>query len=250
VNISKSYYAGLSGLQLPVPKYRFPEAYQSSSRLTYYATFFNSIEVNSSFYKIPRLATIAKWAAQVPDQFKFTFKLFKEITHAKNLSFDRAHIAQFMENISVVGNKKGCLLVQFPPSVTNDRINQLDKLLNEIRQVDPAQLWRVAMEFRSASWYNEDVYELLNFYNATIVIHDKGAATSLRGDLQSDLVYVRFHGPAGNYRGSYSDDFLAEYSGYISEWLEEEKTVYVYFNNTMGEAFQNLRRLNGAVSTF
>jgi uncharacterized protein YecE (DUF72 family) len=247
VNFPKSYYAGLSGLQLPVPRYRFPEAYQASSRLTYYATFFNSIEINSSFYKIPRFATIAKWAAQVPDQFRFTFKLFKEITHAKNLNFDPTHIAQFMENISGVGDKKGCLLVQFPPSVTNDRINQLDKLLNEIKQVDPAQLWRVAMEFRSASWYNEDVYELLNFYNATLVIHDKGASATPSGNLQSDLVYVRFHGPAGNYRGSYSDDFLAEYSGYISEWLQERKTVYVYFNNTMGEAFQNLRKLNGAV---
>jgi uncharacterized protein YecE (DUF72 family) len=244
MNMSKSYYAGLSGLQLPVPKYRFPEPHQASSRLTYYATFFNSIEINSSFYKIPRLATIAKWAAQVPDQFKFTFKLFKEITHAKNLNFNSADVAQFMENISAVGDKKGCLLVQFPPSLTNDHINRLDKLLNAIQQVDPTQLWKVAVEFRSGSWYNEDVYELLNFYNATMVIHDKGASATPRSDLQSELIYVRFHGPAGNYRGSYTDDFLGEYESYINEWLEDGKTVYVYFNNTMGEAFQNLRTLN------
>ena len=57
-------------------------------------------------------------------------------------------------------------------------------------------------------------------------------------------MYVRFHGPTGNYRESYVDDFLYEYASYINEWIEEGKTVYVYFNNTMGDAFNNLKYLN------
>jgi uncharacterized protein YecE (DUF72 family) len=112
-----SYFSGLSGLQLPIPKYLFPEPHQASSRLSYYATFFNSIEINSSFYKIPKTTTVARWAMQVPDDFRFTFKLFKDITHVKNLKFDPALVKQFIETISAVGDKKGCLLIQFPPSL-------------------------------------------------------------------------------------------------------------------------------------
>jgi len=62
------FYSGISGLQLPIPKYLFPDPYKQSSRLTYYASLFNSIEINSSFYKIPLSTTIAKWAASVPHQ--------------------------------------------------------------------------------------------------------------------------------------------------------------------------------------
>ena len=66
-------------------------------------------------------------------------------------------------------------------------------------------------------------------------------------DLQADFIYVRFHGPTGNYRGSYSDDVLSEYAGYIMDWVDEGKIVYVYFNNTAGDAFNNLQTLNNLV---
>ena len=74
------FYSGLSGLQLNIPQYLYPPPFENASRLTYYASLFNSIEINSSFYKIPKAATVAKWAACVPENFKFTFKLWKGIT--------------------------------------------------------------------------------------------------------------------------------------------------------------------------
>jgi uncharacterized protein YecE (DUF72 family) len=116
--------------------------------------------------------------------------------------------------------------------------------LHEIKEADPGHMWKVAIEFRSQSWYNEGVYELLDFYSATVVIQDKLTGVIPPVNYKSDLVYVRFHGPAGNYRGSYSDEFLEEYATYVKEWIEDGKTVSVYFNNTMGEAFQNLVFLN------
>lgn len=64
-------------------------------------------------------------------------------------------------------------------------------------------------------------------------------------DHTSDFIYLRFHGPQGNYRESYAEDFLNEYATYIHEWMEAGKTVYVYFNNTMGDALKNLEALNG-----
>ncbi len=113
-NFQPSYYSGISGLQLHIPKYLFPPPYENASRLTYYSTFFNSIEFNSSFYKIPQQATITKWRDSVNDDFRFTFKLWKEITHCKGFDFKKEDVELFMKAINKVQNKKGCLLIQFP----------------------------------------------------------------------------------------------------------------------------------------
>ena len=240
-----NFYAGLSGIELPVPKYQFPPEFQKTSRLTYYATFFNSIEINSSFYKIPMRGTVGRWASSVPANFRFTFKLSREITHIKDLAFDVSYIKQFLDIISYVGEKKGCLLVQFPPSLQNESIGQLARLLTAIQEADPDRMWPVALEFRSRTWYTPEVYDLLQYYRATLVIHDIQHSATPLNTVLSDLIYVRFHGPTGNYRGSYAQSFLQEYTEYIEGWLREGKKVYVYFNNTAGDAFNNLKTLTG-----
>lgn len=239
-----NFFSGLSGLELPIPKYKFPLEYQKTSRLTYYAAHFNSLEVNRSFYKIPLKRTVTKWASSVPEDFKFTFKLFKEITHQKNLKFDSMYIEQFMEAVSHTGTKKGCILVQFPPSLKNENLEQLDNLLRSIKSFDGETAWKVAVEFRNKGWYNDDVYNVLNSHRVSLVIHDIPSSATPLFDYSSDVIYIRFHGPTGNYRGTYPDAFLNEYTEYIKEWLSESKTVYVYFNNTMGDAFNNLTTLN------
>ncbi|MDF2457234.1 MAG: hypothetical protein K0R51_3227 [Cytophagaceae bacterium] len=242
-NSSLNSYFGLSGLQLPIPKYKYPPEHQATSRLTYYATFFNSIEINSTFYKLPMPATAGKWAAQVPDDFKFTFKLWKEITHVKGLAFKETDVEAFFKVIASAGAKKGCVLVQFPPSLGKSNIWQLDALLKYISQCNVDGSWNIAVEFRNKTWYHEDVYGLIEKYKAAIVIQDIPKSVTPFLNHASEFIYVRFHGPTGNYRESYAEDFLAEYSTYIKEWLEEGKTVYAYFNNTMGDAFQNSQQL-------
>lgn len=112
----ENYYSVTSGLLLPVPnKLHYPKEFQEKSRLCYYASLMDSIEINSSFYKVPQVSTMKKWAADVPEEFRFTFKLFKEITHNKDLAFDPEVVSSFFSVISHVEEKKGCLLVQFPP---------------------------------------------------------------------------------------------------------------------------------------
>ena len=239
-----NFYSGLSGLELPIPKYLFPEPHQNSSRLTYYSTFFNSIEINKTFYKLPLAKTITKWVSEVPDNFKFTFKLWKEITHVKNLDFKEADVEAFFKVISAAGHKKGCLLVQFPPGLGKSHIMQLEALLRCIDQNNPNYEWKIAIEFRNKSWYDTDVYDLLDSFKAAIVIQDLPKSRTPVLTHTSDFIYVRFHGPTGNYRDSYSESFLSEYAIYIKEWLEEGKTVYSYFNNTMGDAFKNSDMLN------
>ncbi len=237
-------YSGTSGLMLPTLKALYPLEFQDKSRLTYYASLFNSVEINSSFYKIPMASTVIKWAESVPDNFQFTFKLSKAITHVKELKFNVDDVKPFIATIENIGNKKGCLLIQFPPSLKIEKINQLEKLLINIQDANAKHLWKVAIEFRNNSWYQKEVYDLLNQYKISLVIHDIPASATPIIDFDESFKYVRFHGPDKNYRGSYSDNFLYEYALHIKAWINEGKAVYIYFNNTMGDAVKNLMTLN------
>ncbi len=240
----ENYFSGTSGLLLPVPnKLHYPEEFQDKSRLCYYASLMNTIEINSSFYKIPQSSTIRKWAADVPESFRFSFKLFKEITHNKDLAFDPEMISRFFSVIGEIREKKGCLLVQFPPSVRIGHFNQLRFLMSVLRENDSLFEWKIALEFRHSSLYIDEIHESLDEYRLGMVIHDKTPASSPVRESHPDFIYLRFHGPGGNYRGSYSDDVLYEYASYVAEWLSADKKVFVYFNNTMGEAHANLNML-------
>jgi uncharacterized protein YecE (DUF72 family) len=250
-NTEFAYYSGTSGLLLPVPnKLFYPEEYQGKSRLCFYSSMMNSIEINSSFYNVPMATTVAKWANDVPEDFKFTFKLSKEITHNKGLAFDPEAVKRFMDVINLVGHKKGCLLVQFPPGVRIAQLRQLNLLMNVLRESDPQKQWNIALEFRHISLYHDDVYRLLDDHTMGMVIQDKPPAATPMLDSELLFLYLRFHGPGGSYRGSYEDEVLYEYAGYIREWLSEGKSVYTYFNNTMGNAIANLFTLKGIVLGF
>jgi len=240
------FYGGTSGLQLPIPKRDFPPELADKSRIYYCSTILNSLEVNSSFYKVPLASTVKKWADDVTGDFRFTFKLWRDITHNKGLEFKVEDVQKFLNTIQIPANRKGCLLVQFPPSLTVANKNQLEILLNVIKDCDPVS-WPIALEFRHKSWYQDDVYEMIEKHRATLVVHDMPASASPLDSFNDELVYLRFHGPDGKYRGSYSDEFLAEYASYINDWLYEGKTVYTYFNNTMGNALQNLMTLKSYV---
>ena len=244
----KGYYSGTSGLLLPVPnKLHYPEEFRERSRLCYYGSLMDSIEINSSFYKVPLASTVKKWSADVPNGFRFTFKLFKGITHSPQLGFDPAEIGRFMEVIRSADEKKGCLLVQFPPSVRIGNLRQISRLMFSLREHDPENEWKIAFEFRHASLYTEEITELLEENGLGMVIHDKGMGTGPEDGPDSPFRYLRFHGPGGDYRGSYAEDVLSEYAGYITEWLLEGKEVFVYFNNTMGDAYGNLKTLSRLV---
>lgn len=248
MNPKSKCYAGTSGLVLPVAnKLAFPPAYQDKSRLSYYASLFNSLEVNSSFYKVPMATTTKRWATEVPEGFKFTFKLFRGITHNKGLIFEDELVQKFMHVIDQVGDKKGALLVQFPASIVFDSVAQLERLLAGIRQYDPKKTWHLSIEFRHTSWYRKETYKLLTKYHAAMVIHDMPKSIPPPLSSRLDFEYVRFHGPAGDYKGGYSDEVLQGYADRINAWLKEGKTVYVYFNNTIGDALKNLIKLNESI---
>ena len=164
------------------------------------------------------------------------------------MHFDPADVNRFMRSIDSAGNKKGCLLIQFPPKLGNDFMPQLERLLTIIKEVTIIDPWDMAVEFRHRSWYHETTFELLDAYNTAMVIHDMPKSATPMEELATDIVYMRFHGPTGNYRDSYSDEVLSEHALYIKDWIKEGKKVYAYFNNTAGDAFRNLETLNRMVN--
>ncbi|WP_342646067.1 DUF72 domain-containing protein [Mucilaginibacter sp. CSA2-8R] len=248
-NNKGNFYSGTSNVVLPVPnKQAYPEAFKDKSRLTYYSSLFNSVEINSTFYKLPLARTVERWTQETEDNFRFTFKLWQGITHTKGDPFLSEDLARFIHIINYAQNKKGALLIQFPPSVSRNPI-LLHRLLTEIKLAAPDAQWPIAIEFRHRSWYTDQIYEMLEQHGAAMVWHDLPASAAPIQVSNVDLIYLRFHGPEGGYRGSYTDDFLSEYATYITDWLSEGKTVYTYFNNTMGAAVQNLVTLNKLVNS-
>lgn len=246
-SINQLFYSGCSGLQLPVPRSQYPPEFQEKSRLEYYSALFNSIEINSIFYKLPRSSTVAKWAETVPDNFRFTFKVSKTITHVKDLKFAEKDITDFIKTVENIGNKKGCLLAQFPPSLKIEKLNELHMLLETLGEATHNKNWRIAMEFRNSSWYEREVYELLEEFDVSLVIQDIPASATPLSPQIGKFIYLRFHGPEPRYRGTYSNEFLLKYSQYIKQWINEGKTVFAYFNNTVGDAAGNLQTLNSYV---
>jgi uncharacterized protein YecE (DUF72 family) len=241
VTLRQNYFCGTSGIQVPFSREEYPIEYKGASRLNYYSSIFNSLEINSTFKKLPRPGTITRWTEEVGKDFRFTFKIIKDVTHSKGLTFEPEVVDTFFNTIKNVGEKRGCILLQFPPSQKVGALNKLQSIFDAIRPWRSA--WEMAVEFRNNSWYNDEVYNLLADYRISLVLHDKsGSAPPLL--MSTETVYLRFHGPTGNYRGSYDSTFLKNWSAHIDEWLNSGKTVYVYFNNTMGDAFKNLQTLN------
>lgn len=241
------FYSGTSGLILPYKNKSFyPLQYQEKSRLFFYGSLFNSIEINSSFYKPPQYKTVRKWTEDVPGDFKFTFKLWQEITHGKVRNIDDKEIENFIHTISGAGGKSGCLLVQFPPSLKFSGYAWAKELLASIQKANNKK-WHIALEFRDTSWYRDETYQLLHDSGAGLVYHDKKGSQSPLEEIDAAFIYLRFHGPEGDYRGSYEDALLYEYAGYIREWMANGKDVYCYFNNTMGDAIGNLKQLSNYI---
>jgi uncharacterized protein YecE (DUF72 family) len=236
------FRSGTSGLVLREPnKLHFPGEFRDKHRLVYYASKFNSMEINSSFYKIPLCRTYKNWSEMVPDDFQFTVKLWQGITHEE--TYDPRDLEQFFAATDCLGNKRGCLLIQFAAKTKMD-FSGFDRLLENIRSLDPMEKWRLAVEFRDAKWYAAEIYEILDEYHASLVLHDMPASKPSVLNKKAPFVYLRFHGEQGDYRGSYTLRHLSNIANDIRSWLEQGKDVYAYFNNTIGDAVANLQTLN------
>lgn len=236
-------YIGTSGIALPGNKTSFPEKFRSGTRLQYYSSIFNSLEVNSSFYKLPQTKTFSKWSGEVANNFIFSAKLSKSITHAKQLKFEFSDIDKFISATKELNAHKGALLIQFPASITIDYAEKVLSILRHLTSIQTAPFWRLAVEVRHKSWYTNDFYAALQQYHASLVFHDMPSVKTPMDQTATDVIYLRFHGPSGNYTGSYDNQIIEEYAQWIRQWHIAGKTIFIYFNNTLGDAYNNALKL-------
>lgn len=240
---SKKIWIGTSNIVVPGNKQSFPVAFQHTSRLRYYSHLFNTVELNSTFYKTPLLSTYQRWQTEVPEDFRFSIKLSKNVTHVKDLAFEIDDIIHFMKVAAGIGRKKGCLLVQFPGKISLDHFARLEHILQLLDTHNKGRKWNIAFEFRNLTWYVTEMKELLDYYQAGLVLHDKLRLKMDEPITNAKFVYLRFHGPAADYRGSYDTLFLQSKAALMRNWVNAGKDVYVYFNNTIGNAFENAMTL-------
>lgn len=221
--------------------YPYPTPVQK--RLAYYVQKFQTVELNSSFYRWPRQSTFAGWEERLPDGFLLTVKAPRGLTHAKKLLEPEV----WMERIKACWHellyKRAVLLVQLAPQQAFD-YQRLAYFLDQVPR------WiRVAVEFRHPSWHNDATFALLEQHQAAYCIMS-GAQLPCILRVTAPFVYVRLHGPDTShlYGGSYSDADLHWWAARIQEWAGMGKDVFVYFNNDgAGHAVQNAQTLQHLV---
>ncbi len=229
-------YLGTSGWSYPGWKGVFyPPDLASKHWLEFYAERFPTVEINMTFYRLPTPGMLKGWCERTPPRFRFTLKAFRLITHLKKLRHVTGDVRDFNKLADGLGEKLGCILFQLPPSVTVD----LELLAEFLRTLSAGH--RNVIEFRHPSWYDERVFEILRKRRTALCIVPSGRVPSTPVET-SELAYIRFHGPGGNYASSYSDAELAEWAASIGRVKAAE--CFVYFNNDyQGYAVANCFRL-------
>jgi uncharacterized protein YecE (DUF72 family) len=216
----------------------YPAGTQSKDFTQHYLQYFQTVEINNSFYKLPSFETFANWAASVPDDFVFAVKASRFITHMKKLKDPQTSTLRFFENVRGLGEKTGPILFQLPPAwkVNPERLQNLLQIL-------PSE-HRYTFEFRDQSWYTSEIYDLLRQHNAAFCIYELAGHLSPL-EVTADFIYIRLHGPTLNkYQGSYSDETLGFWAEKLLAWQKQNKDVFVYFDNDQaGYAAFNARRL-------
>jgi uncharacterized protein YecE (DUF72 family) len=209
--------------------------------LQYYARFFDTVELNNTFYRLPRTTAVARWVEETPADFVFAVKVSRYITHVKRLADTEQHLPLLLERIEPLlrSPKMGPLLWQLPPNFRRD-----DERLAAALAVFPPRL-RHAIEFRDESWFVPEVLELLREHDVALVIADRPEIASFQThELTADFTFVRFHYGSRGARGNYSERELDEWAERIRTW-GERGDVYAYFNNDWeGFAVRNALGLN------
>jgi uncharacterized protein YecE (DUF72 family) len=220
----------------------YPEDCKPADRLAHYVRTFDSVEINNSFYQLPKRDTLEGWREAVPDGFVFAAKGSRYTTHMKKLKDPQRATEKFFAAIDALEPKLGPILFQLPPSWACNADRLRDFLAGMPRG------YRFAFEFRDPTWFADEVYDALRKAGAAFCLYDIEGRRSPE-DVTADFVYVRLHGPGpGAYEGRYDDDALGGWAEKIRSWRDDGRDVYCYFDNDQnGYAALNAARLKDMV---
>jgi uncharacterized protein YecE (DUF72 family) len=231
---------GCSGWNYPHWRKRvYPKGMPPGRWLEHYATLFDTVEVNNTFYRLPRIEAVRGWVEQSPPGFLFAVKMSRYITHIRRLGGLETGIPLFYDRISplAASQKLGPVLWQLPPTFKRN-----DERLAAALAALPAG--RHAFEFRHSTWYSAEVYELLRDRDVALVIPDSPKYPFRELELTAGWTFVRFHHGTRGRNGNYSVTEIAEWAERIDGWREGGIDVYAYYNNDWeGYAVRNGLRL-------
>jgi uncharacterized protein YecE (DUF72 family) len=214
----------------------YPEGLGKKRWLERYAEVFDTVEVNSTFYRLASRDAVADWVARTPDDFLFSVKASRYLTHYRRLTDLDRGVRRFYERIDplVDSGKLGPVLWQLPENFHRD-----DERLGTALAGLPAG--RHCFEFRHPSWFDPDVYELLRRHGVALVIGDHPERQFQAHELTADWTFIRFHYGSRGRNGNYSETELEEWRGRIEGWRSRAE-VFAYFNNDWsGYAVENAR---------
>jgi uncharacterized protein YecE (DUF72 family) len=194
--------------------------------LQHYARHFDTVEVNNTFYRLPRKDSVARWVEQTPPDFLFSVKASRYLTHIKRLRDLDQGLRRYYASIEplVRSAKLGPVLWQLPPTFKRD-----DDRLAAACAAFPAG--RHSIEFRHPSWFVEDVYEILREHGVALVIGDRPEVKPFQERVfTAPWTFVRFHYGSRGRRGNYSETELEEWARRFEDWRRKVE-VLAYFNN-------------------
>jgi uncharacterized protein YecE (DUF72 family) len=221
----------------------YPERLPASKMLEFYLRHFDAVEINNTFYKLPRVEMLRAWRDAVPADFRFAVKGSRFITHNKKLKDPENAIENILPRaVEGLGPKLGPVLWQLPPK-WKQNLERLDAFL----AILPREL-RYAFEFRHESWVTAEALQVLRRYNAAFCIYELAGYHSPL-EVTADWTYVRLHGPGGKYQGSYPRATLRRWADRIAAWSGDLKQIHVYFDNDQaGYAARNALTLKELVA--
>ncbi|WEK47171.1 MAG: DUF72 domain-containing protein [Candidatus Andeanibacterium colombiense] len=207
----------------------YPEGLPVKDWFAYYATAFDTVEINNSFYRLPKPEVCAAWRDQAPRGFCYALKANRYLTQSKKLKDAEEPLARMMASFDQLRPALGPVLYQLPPhfKLNLERLESFLALL-------PKNVASV-FEFRDPSWYTDEVFALLDLQGAGFCVHDMPGLASPRF-ATGPVGYVRFHGGQGKYWGRYTEKALQDWAVWIESEARKGRTVWAYFNNDTGGA--------------
>lgn len=216
----------------------YPTGLAKSKWLEHYAQHFDTVEINNTFYRLPKPEMVIRWRGLAPKGFLYSVKANRYITHIKRLKDVSAEVKRFYDVVGLFKDRLGPVLYQLPPNLKID----LDLLADFIKLLPKKP--PTAFEFRHESWYESEMFELLGRHGAAFCIHDMPGKESPR-QVTGKRIYIRFHGPTGNY----STAELEKWAGWLKQQAKTARAIYAYFNNDVGGyAIDNARKLRELVA--
>lgn len=212
-----------------IPKKVADRFAQEGSGLSRYASVFGGVEINSTFYRRHKASTFARWVESVPDSFRFSVKIPKEITHTRAMKGIAEPFDTFLEDIASLGAKRGPLLCQLPPSLAFEA-DTLDSAFKAMRGADDGP---IVIEVRHKSWASAEALDLLKSYAIDRVLADPAPVWPAE-DFDTPPKYVRLHGKPKIYYASYTDEEIGSFSDLLAAdgWC-------VLDNTASGAAIEN-----------